>query len=427
MTAPASAELARLVPARSGRCTIAGHAFAGTSPSPDIVKKETTVFTSYRRLAGGAMLAIALPLTACSSSTSSTTSSAGSATAAGAAATQSCVSQATKLVDATRQPLAVKPPPSPIDMAKNAGKSVWLISASQDEFTQTVASGFLAAAKAAGMTGRYVQANGQVNQMDQLVQEAVSAHANGIALLNIEPSTVSGPLAAARAAKTTVIDLNNGNPTDPLQPGIFAHVADQFSTQGKLTGDWMLMNSGCHVHVATFSIPTLPVVVDMIQSAISEINRLCPTSCTVNQNTFEYATFATGLGPQAQTVVRRNPSINYIDPGADAFASVISPVLQQTGSHVAITGHDGSTSNLKAMAAHTTLQAMTIANPPEQYTGWAVVDQLGRGMLGDQPADWALPGRIIDSTNIGDGSSSAIYPGFQTFTGLFLKAWGLQG
>jgi len=187
------------------------------------------------------------------------------------------------------------------------------------------------------------------------------------------------------------------------------------------------MNSSCHAHVATFSIPTLAVVVDMINGVTSEIKRLCPAACSVTPSTFEYSTFATQLGPLAETVIRRDPSINYIDPAADAFAGVISPVLQQAGfTKVVLTGHDGSASNLKAMASHATLQGMTVANPPEGYTGWLIVNQLARGILGQPAVDVGMAGRIIDSTNIGNGSTAAIYPGFGGFESSFLKAWGEQ-
>lgn len=379
--------------------------------------------TSRSRTLGLAAIAGITALTGCSSSSSS--SAPPTATGTAAAATSSCVATATSNVAAVRGPLALKPPPSPVPMSKNAGKSIWLVSATQDEFNQTVANGFIAAAKAAGMKGRYVQANGQVTEMGQLVQEAVSAKANGIVLFNISPNTVSGPLAAAHAAGITVIDFNNGNPTDPLEPGIYAHVADDFTTQGKNMADWMLMNSGCKLTLATFELPTYPIDTDLINATIAEIKALCPT-CKVINTDFDLATFATTLGPLAQTVARRYPSINYMDPGFDAFDGLINPVLQQIGSHIVLVGHDGSASNLMAMQAHRTLQAMTDATPPELYIGWVLVDQLGRGMLGMPAANWALPARLVDSTNIGNGTVSAIFPAYQDFTGVFLHAWGVS-
>ncbi len=385
----------------------------------------TARFTRPRYLA--LTVGVALALSACSSgggTSTGTASSAGGASSAAGGGKQACIDEATKIVTAARAPLKVKAPPSKIDMKPLAGKSIWLISAGQTEFTQTVGEGFTAAATAAGLTGKYVQADGQVNKMQQLVDQAVAAKAAGIALLNVTPGAVSGPLAKAREAGIKIIDLNNGDPDAPLTDGLFAHVAATFTEDGKAKAAWALMDSKCELHLATFTIPTITVVQLMIDSAEAKVKSLCPDCVTVRSE-FSLSDFSTKLGPLAQTVVRRDPKIKYVDAAADAFAGIISPVLQQSNPDVKILGHDGSPSALKAMASKSTLQAMTIAGPPERYIGWALVDQLGRAMLNEKPADWSLPGRIIDSTNIGDGSESSIHPSFDGFEKLFTGNWGM--
>lgn len=352
--------------------------------------------------------------------------SGGAVSAATDDAIQACISEATAAVEEARQPLEVLTPSLPIDLGQLAGTSVWLIAAGQTEFTQTVADGFEAAGAAAGIETRYVQADFQVNRMQQLVEQAVAANADGIVLFNITPGSVSGPLEKAIEAEIPIIDLNNGDPTDPLEPGIFAHVAAEFSIDGKKKAAWMLADSGCELSLATFNVPTLTVVDLMIKGAIAEVDRLCPETCTITESDFQVSDFATSLGPLVQTVLRRDPSIGYVDPAADAFASVISPVLQLSGTDVKIVGHDGNPSTIATLAAGNTLQSMTIAGPPEDFIGWALLDQMARGMLGEEAADWALPGRIIDSANIGSGSDSDIHPGWEDFEAGFLEAWGLS-
>lgn len=374
---------------------------------------------AFRARALALTACLGLLLSACSGGSDETddskTDSAGSS---------ACVEEATKLVEEARKPLEVKAPPSAIDVPSLAGKEVWLISAGQTEFTQTVGEGFTDAAEAAGLSAKYVQADFQVNKMQQLVDQAVAANVAGIALLNIEPGAVEGSLEKAQEQGITVIDLNNGDPDAELDPALFAHVAATFTLDGKAKADWALMDSGCDLHLATFNVPTLNVIQLMITSATAEVERLCP-DCEVVPSEFNLADFSTKLGPQAQTVVRRDPKIKYVDAAADAFAGVISPVLQQSNPDVKILGHDGSPSTLESMAAGSTLQAMTIAGPPEKYIGWALVDQLARGMLGEEPADWSLPGRIIDETNIGDGTEESIHPGFVGFEKLFTDQWGV--
>jgi len=362
-----------------------------------------------------AAIAALIAVTACGSSPSTGNTSTGN--------TAACVSEATQAANQVKGPLALKVPPSPVNMKSLAGKSVWLISAVQDEFNQTVGNSFIAAANAAGLKSRYVEAEGQVTKMGQLVQEAVTAKASGIVLFNIDPNNVSGPLAAAKSAGITVIDFNNGNPSDPLQAGIFAHVADDFTTQGKDMADWMLADSGCNLHLAQFVLPTYPIAADLTKATEAEINSLCP-SCTVVDTNFDITTFQTTLAPLALTVARRYPNINYMNPGFDAFDGLISPALQQIGSKIKLVGHDGNVTNLAAMRAGSTLQVMTDATPPENYIGWALLDQLGRGMTGAPAVDWALPGRLVDKTNIGQ-SDAELFPAYQNFQGQFTSAWGV--
>lgn len=372
-------------------------------------------------------VALALVLAGCGSGSSDGTSSGssgGSSSAAAGGDKQACIDAATKAVEAARAPLKVKGPESKIDMKSQAGKEIWLISAGQTEFTQTVGQGFQDAATAAGLKSKYVQADFQANKMQELVDQAVTAKAAGIVLLNITPGSVSDPLSRAKAAGIKVIDLNNGDPEAPLEDGVFAHVAATFTLDGQAKANWALADSKCDLHLATFTVPTINVVKLMIDSAVAQVAKECPDCVTV-QSEFSPADFSTKLGPQAETVVRRDPKIKYIDAAADVFAGVMSPVLQQSNPDIKILGHDGSPSTLQSMAAGNTLQAMTIAGPPEKYIGWALVDQLGRALTDQKPADWSLPGRIIDKTNIGDGKESSIHPDFEGFEKLFKDGWGV--
>src|SRR2546428_9861929 len=101
---------------------------------------------------GGAFRGAWMVLPACGSS-GSTGSTRGSGTAA-------CISQATQAANQVKGTLALKSPASPVNMKSLAGKSVWMVSAVQDEFNQTVGTSFIEAATAAGLKGRYVEAEG---------------------------------------------------------------------------------------------------------------------------------------------------------------------------------------------------------------------------------------------------------------------------
>ncbi|MBF4769764.1 hypothetical protein ISU10_18495 [Nocardioides agariphilus] len=93
--------------------------------------------------------------------------------------------------------------------------------------------------------------------------------------------------------------MNNGDPSAELQAGVFAHVAAEFSEDGKKIADWMLADSKCNVQLGTFTDPTITVVDLMIKGAIGEIVELCGDACTITESEFSYSSFSTKLAPLA--------------------------------------------------------------------------------------------------------------------------------
>ncbi|WP_162795679.1 sugar ABC transporter substrate-binding protein [Nonomuraea lactucae] len=334
------------------------------------------------------------------------------------------MSEATSATQAAKAEKPLLMPEAGFDMSANSGKSLWLISVVANESSQMLYEGFQAAAKAAKMTTHFAAANGQVTQMQKLVREATTAKASGIVLFNVDPASVSGALQEAVAQGITVVDFNNGSASDPLDPGVFAHVAFDMRADGKAKADWMLAESGCDMDLALFQLPTYPISTQLIEGAKNEVERLCAT-CSATVSDLDIATIATSLAPLVSTVLRRNPKIKYVDPGFDTFTGLAAPAIAQLGSDAKLAGHDGLPSTLKAMRAGSSPQVMTAAVPPMQYIGWALVDQVGRGMAKAKPAEWTIPSRIIDRTNMGT-SDDQMFPAYQKYEPKFLEKWGLQ-
>lgn len=335
-----------------------------------------------------------------------------------------CVSEATL---ATKEAKSEKPlfmPEQSFDMSVNEGKSLWLIAVVANESSELLYEGFEAGAKAAGMTTHFASSNGQVTQMQKLVREATTAKASGIVLFNVDPATVSDPLQDAVDQGITVVDFNNGSASDPLDPGIFAHVAFDMEADGKTMGDWILADSGCNTDVALFQLPTYPISTQVIGGAKKEIERLCAKCSTITSD-MDIATIGKSLAPLVSTTLRRNPGVKYVNPGFDSFTGLIVPALEQADSDAKLVGHDGLPSTLKAMRGGSSHQVMTAAVPPMQYIGWSLVDQLGRGMADQKSADWTIPSRIIDKTNIGK-TDPEVFPAYADYQPHFLKTWKLR-
>lgn len=342
----------------------------------------------------------------------------------GATDVAQCVDEATALA---KEAMAERPlvmPDAKVDVSPLAGTEVWMIAVVANESSEELFDGFSAAADAAGMSAHFVAAGGQITQMQKLVRSAIVAKAGGIVLFNVDPETVQEPLAEAVDAGITVVDFNNGSASDPLDPGVFAHVAFDMVADGKARADWMLAESQCDMDAALFQLPTYPISTQLIEGTKKEIERLCP-DCGVTVDDMDLADLSTSLPSLVSTTLRRNPDAKFVDVGFDSFTGIAGPAIVQLGSDAKLIGHDGLPSTLDAMRAGSSVQAMTAAVPSMRFIGWALLDQLSRGMTGVDAVDWTIPSRIIDETNVGK-SDEDIFPAYIDYEPHFLELWGLQ-
>lgn len=340
-------------------------------------------------------------------------------------ASNSCATEATKLVEQERKPLPFKAPPGSVDMARMNGKTLWLVSITNTPWVRQGTSGFMAAAKAVGASGKFFDAKGNITLANQGVATAVQQRAGGIVLLNVEPKNVAGQLEKAKAAGIPVIDVHVGDPDAPLAPGVFAHVTSDWTGIGKIFAHYMLAQTGCKLNALIISAKVIPILANAQKGTVAEIERLCP-KCTTHTQWMDLSTIATSLGRLAQTALSRDPKINYVTPMADAFASLVEPGITQAGKQIPIISHDGTDAALKEVRAGNGLLKATVAEPPPAFFGWAFVDQLGRAVAGQKSADWNLPNQIIDKTNIGK-SDAELFLNYRGFEERFKQAWRSTG
>jgi ribose transport system substrate-binding protein len=334
-----------------------------------------------------------------------------------------CVTEAKKLVDQYRAPLELKAPESPVDMSAGKGKTLWAVSINNAPFVQSATDGFREAAASVGMKIEFFDAKGNITRANQAMATAISQKAGGIVLWAIDPKNVAGQLAKAEDAGIPVIDMNASGPDDPPAPGIFGHVTSDWGLVGKMFAAYMLAETDCKLTAGVLSIKSIPIFVDAEKGTQAEIERLCP-DCKTHVGYINLSTIATSIGPLAQTAITRNPDTNYMTPIADAFGSLIEPAIRQSGKDIPIIAHDGADHALKDIRGGNSLVKATVSTPPPPYYGWAFVDQLGRAMAGEEPADWELPNMIIDSTNIGE-SDADLFPKYENFEEEFKKQWGV--
>jgi len=329
---------------------------------------------------------------------------------------------AKQTVDAARTNVALVAPPAALDVAPLAGKTLWLINVVNNQLTTTIGDGFTKAAEAAGMKGVVFDGKGDASQWNAGFAQAVAQNAAGIVLLGIDENLVSGPLADAKKAGIPVVDLFNGSPSAPLADGVYAHVTPDFTNSGKVLASWILADSGCKADTVLWGASVLPIHNEMVQSAKATLNQLCP-DCKVDAQDVDLANVATDIGNKAANALRRDPDINYLFPVFDSAVTFVAPAVQSAGSSVKIVSHDGVDANLD-MVRSGGPQVVDMAFPPNAWIGWALVDQLGRGISKLPAADYTIPTQIFDSTNIGNANDK-LFPNYDGYEAAFLSKWGV--
>ena len=336
-----------------------------------------------------------------------------------------CVADAEAAVAAGQQPIPVKVPSAPLDISALAGKSIWNILVLSNEFTNAVTSGLEEAAAEAGIEVTIFDGQGDPSEWNLGVEQAIAQGADAIILQAVAPGAVSAPLADAAAAGIVIVDIFNGSPDQPLAEGLFAHVTPDFRASGELMANWMLADSGCDVNAAIFGIRALPLHEDMMTSAQATIEGAC--DCKAVLEDVDPTTIGTDFVPNVSAVLGREGDINYLFPVFDAVVP-LAKAATEGYEGVKILGHDGVSSNLDDIrAGGPGAQVADGAFPPNEWIGWALLDQVGRALSGEAALDWTVPHTVVDSGNVGPSNDQlGPYAEWTNFRVGFREAWGLS-
>lgn len=369
-------------------------------------------------LAAGSLVA----LTSCASATGSSTEEVSPAAPVTGAAAE-CVAQATTAVDAKREPLDLVVPTAPLDVSSLAGKSLWFITVSMNQFSTDMAAGVKEAADAAGVETVLYDGQGSGNRFTEGMNQALAQDAGGIILVGIEPSLISSELAAAEAAGIPVLNTLNSAPDDAVPDGTFANFTSDFTADGRTAAEWALKDSGCDLDLVVVKASTIPVWNYLAEGAEAAVAELCPDTCTTTTLDLDAANIATDLSSQLQTALQKDPDVNYVFVVWDSGVPYAQPVVAASGTNAKILARDGISASLEMVAAGT--QDLTVATPPPGWIGWAASDDVFRAMLGAEPSGLVVPTRLIDADNVGDGSTADVSPNYTDYQSAFEKLWGV--
>jgi ribose transport system substrate-binding protein len=372
-------------------------------------------------------LLAALAAAGCGSSNKSSGGSTGASTSGGGSA---IVSQCQSKIAQYRKELSFSAPGPSIDASKLKGKTVAILSVDQRVPTLAqAATAMQQAANVAGLKTTLFDAQANPSRMVQGMQQAINQKAGAAILLGIPTTLVPGPIKKLKAANIATVTVLNNDPVKgkPGQgspdPNVYATSAPSYTTAGQLEACTAIVKTGGKATVAVFSTPDIDPAAFVVKG-VKQIMSQC-SDCKVKTVTqTPLADWSTKLPGLAQSVMRRNPDINYLIATLDQMALFVGTGVRQSGRSVPIATFNGTPAVLSLVQKNKGVDA----DPGEDniWIGWHTIDQAMRGMLGKQPADPAVPIRYFDNSNLSGMNVNDVSSLYGTsFEDGYKKLWGV--
>jgi len=265
------------------------------------------------------------------------------------------------------------------------------------------------AAKAIGWTVTQYDGGGDQQKQNAAMLDAVSAGANVILLMAIDPNFVQLGLAAAKKAGIPVLSgtdsTNTPNPVIKPTGDNLNYVLDvspSLVEVGHRMADWTIADSGGKANVLIIKADEFPSVRAENQGQVEGL-KAC-SGCVIQPFlSTTSAQVATTLGQQVVGYLRSHPEVNYVlgpfDP-ADVF--IVNAIAQAgLGDRVKVVAELGDGQNLDFIRNKRVQVADAAID--NTYIGYAVIDQAIR-VLNKQPViepnGENVPFQMLDETNL---------------------------
>jgi ribose transport system substrate-binding protein len=351
---------------------------------------------------------------------------------AGAGSAADIVTVAKLEIAAARKPLTWKAPGPPINTASLKGKRILIASIDQRvPILAAVGKATAAAAKQVGIKVTTFDAKSQFPLMGQSVQQAIDQHVDGFVSLGLPIQALPQPFKKLKAAGIPSVTVTTHEPkaNAPGQGGIltYANSAPDFFKAARLMADTAVVDTNGKANVAIIGTKEIGISATLVAGMRSVLDKC--SGCKVQLSDVALADWATKITPLAQSIVRRDPNVNYILTIFDDMAIFATAGVNQAGAsdRVKVAGFNGTPAALKLIQTGHVFTAD--AGQPQEWQGWHVLDQVMRGMLKKKPGNPVMPIRYFDDQTLkglNTNSQASLY-GNPAFKQGFKKLWGIKG
>jgi ribose transport system substrate-binding protein len=292
-------------------------------------------------------------------------------------------------------------------------------------------AGLQTAGKSLGWNVRVYDGGGTPQKQNAAMLDAISAGADVIANIAIDPNLVQQGLRAAKKANVLVVSGSNGIDTpNPVQKpdggklGYAFDVGPDYAALGRKTADWINGDSSGKANIAVFSDKEFPSVI-AFQNGLLEGLKKC-SGCTVSPlQYFNGTQVGTTLGSQTTGYLRSHPDVDYVFSPYDPAAAAQVTAIAQAGmaNRVKVVGVLGSQQNVDFIRKGQ-VQAADAAYD-NRYMGYMIADQINRTLAKKplfKPHGGNMPFTVLDKENLPPAGSDWT-AGFD-YPSKFSQLWG---
>ena len=327
-------------------------------------------------------------------------------------------------------------PGPPVDVSKLRGKRVFIIPLVPNPLNESIQNTYKQIFNAVGVSWTIYANQGLTSEWVAGMDEAIAQRPDLIILSTApDPRDLQPQLRAAKQAGIPVevthfYDRSSAPPPACLAcaAGVTALVTAPNSDAGAAEADWIINDSHGHAHVLIVAAPGLIPAPGIVSAMEHQYRTYCP-ACTYKVTEVPVAQWNTGVQSEVQSALLADPSINYVDPIADAMCTGAVPAVQAVGKtgSVKVVSFNGSPFALDDIRTGT-IMAMD-ASENTRWIGFADVDQAFRLLAGMPPVNETTPFRLLDKSNVTEvGVPATNYLGYgSAYTVDFWHLWGLPG
>lgn len=346
------------------------------------------------------------------------------------------LAEAERLVEQQQQaPADAHPPTEPVDASLSEGKRLMVVPILGTlPIAQVTNEALEEAVGLAGAELTQIDGRGEVSVWTQSVQQATTQGFDALALEAIRTEVVQAPLREAADQGVRIIQAfewaEPGLPPEETRDvGVEAHVSFAQTEMGHWMANYAVADSGGEANIVIVTASDSPTGVVIGEAVEDQLEYLCP-NCEV-----QVADSPQGLPPErletlTRTLLRDDPTIDYMLPVFDAMALTMVPAIHDVGAadDVKIVSQNGTPAVLELIARDDVVVADIGANIP--WSGWGIADAFFR-LMADQPAvdDQNVPIRTFSVENIDEidlDADQSTWFGPDTWKDEYRETWGLD-